>query len=544
MRGENLACQAANLQVEYARMAMSALQNKLFDEILQARQRVYAVGEPTPLQQIKLPGIDAVVFAKREDLGPIKAYKWRGAYNCMAKLSPDARARGVVAASAGNHGQGVALAAARLGCQAHIFMPRSTPAVKQNAVKMHGGNHVEIVLVGDSYDAASAAAHEYAEQNGLTFVHPYDDVYTMGGQGTLADEVVMSGQGPFDRVYLQIGGGGLASGCACWFKHFWPDCHCIGVEGVNQASMKLAVEKGYREELSYVDVFCDGTAVRKAGELTFELCRELLDEYVTVTNDEVCQAIRSIWNSLRVVPEPSGAMGLAAFLQDWDKGRVKPGERCLVVLSGANMDFSQLGVVASRGGVRETNRELRYLRIPMETKRGQIIKYLKNIPEGVQLMDVQYGRVEGDIQHPVFGVLGTGAQFEEIRQRLSIRGMQAEDVTADEDVHFRMISYDRMHLSHPVFFVIEFPERPGAFIEFMRVMGEYANLCYFNYRYSGEHVGRAMVGLEFSSKEDRDACRKRAEELRGTTIQGIHELPDKVRHRVLDQMSPIGRTSC
>lgn len=523
---------------------MSALRDSLFDEILQARQRVYAVGEATPLQRLQLPGVDAVVYAKREDLGPIKAYKWRGAYNCMAKLSPEARARGVVAASAGNHGQGVALAASRLGCRAVIFMPRSTPAVKQNAVRTHGGDHVEIVLEGDSYDAASAAAHAYADEHQLTFVHPYDDIATMGGQGTLADEVVMSGLGAFDRVYLQIGGGGLASGCACWFRKFWPECRCIGVEGVNQASMKLAVEKGQREELAYVDVFCDGTAVRKAGEYTFELCRELLDGFVTVTNDEVCQAIRAIWNAIRVVPEPSGAMGLAALLQDWDQGRIKPGERCLVVLSGANMDFSQLGVVAGRGGVRETNRKLRYLRIPMETKRGQILKYLKNIPAGVQLMDVQYGRIAGDIQHPVFGVLGTDAQFAEIEERLQSKGMTAQDVTTDEDVSFRMISYDRVHLSHPVFFVIEFPERPGAFMEFMSVMGEYANLCYFNYRYSGEQVGRAMVGLEFSTKEDRDACRRRAEAMRGTTIQGIHELPDSVRHRVLDQMSPIDRTTC
>lgn len=517
---------------------MSRIKDQLFEEILQARQRVYAVGEPTPLHRLNLPGVDAVVFAKREDLGPIKAYKWRGAYNCMAKLTPEQRAGGVVAASAGNHGQGVALAAARLGCKAHIFMPRSTPAVKQNSVRMHGGKNVEIVLTGDSYDAASAAAHEFAHANNLTFVHPYDDLATMGGQGTLADEVVMSGHGAFDRVYLQIGGGGLASGAACWFKKFWPNCKCIGVEGIDQASMSLAVKTGERRELPYVDVFCDGTAVRKAGENTFELCRELLDSFVTVSNDEVCQAIRALWNSLRVVPEPSGAMGLAALLQDWDAGKIAPGEKCLVVLSGGNMDFSQLGVVAARGGVRETNRSLRYLRIPMETKRGQILKYLSHIPVGVQLMDVQYGRIGGDIQYPVFGVLGTDEQFEQIRVGLAEHGLQAEDVTNDDDVIFRMISYDRVHISHPAFFVIEFPERPGAFSEFMSAMGKYANLCYFNYRYSGEQVGRAMVGLEFQTREDRDTCRALAEQMQGTTIQRIHEMPDHVRRRVLDSMSP------
>ncbi len=516
----------------------STLRDQLFDEVLQARQRVYAVGEPTPLQRISLPGVEAEVYVKREDLGPIKAYKWRGAYNRMATLTPEQRAAGVVAASAGNHAQGVALAAARLGCHARIFMPRSTPAVKQAAVRMHGGEHVEIVLTGDSYDAASAAAHEYADSLGLTFVHPYDDLATMGGQGTLADEVVMSGKGPFDRVYLQIGGGGLAAGCACWFRKFWPTCRVLGVEGVNQASMKLAVESGERRTLPYVDVFCDGTAVRIAGENTYELCRELLDGFVTVSNDEVCQAIRALWNGLRVVPEPSGAMGLAALMQDAREGRIRKGEKCLVVISGANMDFSQLGVVAKRAGVDMGGRRLRYLRIPMETRRGEILKYLRHIPEGIQLVDVQYGRIEGDIQYPVFGVLATEEQFASIDRSLAIRDLVAEDVTNDADVLFRMISYDRKHLSHPVFFVIDFPERPGAFHEFMEVMGEYANLCYFNYQYSGEFVGRALVGFEFASKEDRDICRQRANELRGTTIQGLHDLSDSVRRRVLGQMSP------
>lgn len=518
---------------------MSELKDRLFDEILQARQRVYAVGNPTPLQEIRIPDVEAVVFAKREDLGPIKAYKWRGAYNCMAKLTPEQRAGGVVAASAGNHGQGVALAAARLGCKAHIFMPRSTPVVKQNAVKMHGGEHVEIILTGDSYDAASAAAHKFADANNLTFVHPYDDINTMGGQGTLADEVVMSGKGSFDRVYLQIGGGGLASGCACWFKKFWPNCQCIGVEGVDQASMKLAVESGERKTLSYVDVFCDGTAVRTAGENTYELCRELLDGFVTVTNTEVCQAIRTLWNGLRVVTEPSGAMGLAALLKDYREGNIAPGTKCLVVLSGANMDFAQMGVVAARAGVQDAKKKERFLQIPMETRRGQILKYLESIPAGVQLTDVQFGRVGGDIQYPVFGVLGTEEQFASIREKLAGYGLEAKDVTNDDDVRFRMISYDREHLHHPVFFVIEFPERPGAFSEFMRAMGEYANLCYFNYQYSGESVGRALVGLEFETREDREACRALADTLKGTTIQSIHELKDDVRRRVLDKMSPI-----
>lgn len=516
---------------------MSKLVRSLFEEILRARQFVYEVGEETPLQQLKLRDIDALVYVKREDLGPIKAYKWRGAYNCMINLSALQRAKGVVAASAGNHGQGVALAARQLGCKAYVFMPRSTPEVKQRAVQRHGGDAVEIYLIGDSYDAACAAAKTFCQENSMSFVHPYDDLSTMGGQGTLADEVVLSGEGPFDRIYLQIGGGGLAASCACWFRHFWPECNIYGVEGVDQASMKHAIDSEKREPLSHVDVFCDGTAVRMAGEITYELCRDLLDGVITVSNDEVCQAMRSLWNTARIIPEPSGAMGMAALLQDWDKGLIKAGEKCLVVISGGNMDFSQLGVVASRAIERDKTRSLRYLRIPMVSKRGQALRYMSSLPDGVQLRDVQFGRTNSDIQYPVFGVFGTDEQFAEIDARLAKKGLKACDVTDDDDVRFRMISYDRTRLSHPVFFTIDFPERPGAFIEFMSVMSKYGSMCYFNYQYSGESVGRALMGLEFESREIRDACRLHAAELIGTTIQSIRELPDDVRRRVLGQMS-------
>ncbi len=512
--------------------------DELFEQILRARQRVYEVGQPTPLQVLEIKDFDALIYAKREDLGPIKAYKWRGAYNCMASLSEEQRERGVVAASAGNHAQGVALAARMLGCDAHIFMPRSTPEVKQDAVKKHGDNRVFIYLVGDSYDAASVAAKDFAKERNLSYIHPYDDFHTIAGQGTLADEVVMSGQGPFDHIYLQIGGGGLAAGAACWFRKFWPEVRLVGVEGEKQASMKLAIEQGERAILEHVDVFCDGTAVRQAGEITYPLCKELFDEFCTVSNDEVCAAMRAVWDGLRLVPEPSGAMGLAALLQDWDAGKILPGDKCLVIITGANMDFSRLRAVASRAGERDRERSLRYLRIPMQTKRGEVLKYLKQIPSGVQLREVQYGRIGGDIQYPVFGVYGTEKDFALIAQRLAEKGLEAEDVTEDIDVRIRMISYDRARLQHPVFFVIEFPERPGAFYEFMSVMGQHGSLCYFNYQYTGEHVGRALVGFEFDSREDRETCRQMAEQLKGTTIQGLHELSDRVRRRVLGIMSP------
>ncbi len=325
----------------------SALCDELFEAILMARQRVYAVSGATPLEEVAA-NLPFRLFVKREDLGPIKAYKWRGAYNRMALLSPEERSRGIVAASAGNHAQGVALAAKLLGVRAKIFMPRSTPDVKQEAVRRFGGDNVEIVLFGDAYDEASRAAHETAARERLTFVHPYDDIATMGGQGTLADECVMSGKGPFDAAFLQIGGGGMAAACACWLRRQYPGIRIYGVEGAQQASMKAAFAAGTPVNIGKADIFCDGTAVREAGKLTFPLCRELLDDIVTVTNDDVCWAIQMLWETHRVLPETSGAMGVAAALKS---EKELAGKKVLTVISGANIDFGMLGVITRNSQV-------------------------------------------------------------------------------------------------------------------------------------------------------------------------------------------------
>ncbi|MEG0838007.1 MAG: pyridoxal-phosphate dependent enzyme [Akkermansia sp.] len=516
---------------------MSELSNRLFEEILRARQRVYTIGKPTPLQKLNIPGVTAEVYAKREDLGPIKAYKWRGAYNCMASLSEEVRSRGVVAASAGNHAQGVALAARVLDCKARIYMPQSTPEVKQYEVRRQGGDHVEIVLSGASYDETATAAHDYVEAHGGAFIHPYDDLATMGGQGTLADEVVMSGRGVFDRAYVQIGGGGLASAVACWLKHFWPEIKIIGVEGIEQASMKTSVEAGKRTMLDYVDVFCDGTAVRTPGQQTFCLCEELIDEYVTVSNNEVCHAIRVMWESGRVVPEPSGAMGLAGFLKQWEEGAVAPDEKCLVIISGANMDFTQLSPIARQAGI--GNYGTRYLRIPMSSKRGQVLKYLRNMPPTTTLVDVQYGKTEGDIQYPVFGVSASDEDFACIRERLSARGIGFQDISDDDDVRFRMIHYQTELFENPLFVHIEFSERGGAFLDFMEGIADIASLCYFNYEYSGERVGRALVGMEFDTVEIRNICLDRIRSMPRNVIRAARQVSPMSFARILGNESPI-----
>jgi threonine dehydratase len=322
------------------------LDRRLRQEILFARERVYRFGQPTPMERLIMPGADTEpgpeVWVKREDLSPVKSYKWRGACNAMTQLSPEQRAAGVVTASAGNHAQGVALAAKRLGIHTRIYMPRSTPKVKQNAVRLHGGEWVTIRLAGDSYDEAVMAAREDQRTSGAAYVHAYDDLQVMAGQGTLADELVLSGQGPFDIAYLQIGGGGMASAVSCWLKTYWPAIEIIGVEGVGQASMKAALDAGQPIELRELDIFCDGTAVRKAGTLPFGICQSTMYTISTVTNAEVSAAIRVLWETLRCISEPSGAMGLAAVLKN---RAALAGKKVLIVITGANIDFLQLGLI-------------------------------------------------------------------------------------------------------------------------------------------------------------------------------------------------------
>lgn len=503
----------------------------LFEEILMARQRVYEVGEATPLERLPIGDLDIEIWAKREDLGPIKAFKWRGAYNAMASLSEEERGRGIVAASAGNHAQGVALAAKALGCKAEIYMPRSTPEVKQNEVMRHGGDAVKVKLVGDSYDDSGMAAKKRCEELGAVYIHPYNDLATMGGQGTLADEVVMATNVPFDRVYVAIGGGGLAASVACWLEKFWPDCKVFGVEGSGQASMKAAIDYGEPTELEYLDVFCDGTAVRKVGENTYPYCRDLLDGIVTVTNDEVCHAIRRLWETIRVIPEPSGAMGLAAALKDHAAGKIKPGEKVLMLICGANMDFAQLSNISRRAGIGSKQR--RYLRVPVLEGKGSLVNVLEQLPEGVSIVDLQYGKVGDDEQYPVMGLIGSADEYSQFDKTLEEQGIKATDVTREETVGYRIINYNADLFKYPLFVNIEFPERAGAFLAFMMQVKEYSSLCYFNYSYSGERVGRALVGMDFDNKEDQQTCLNLINSLVGGSIMAAHLVSDQTLTRLL-----------
>lgn len=471
-------------------------------EILHARERVYHFGQVTPIEPLPLAGPGPEIWIKREDLSSVKSYKWRGSCNRMSLLSPGEKKRGVVSASAGNHAQGVALAANRMKVKARIYMPLSTPKVKQQAVLQHGGEWVEIRLEGESYDESLEAARLDEIESGMVYIHAYDDLHVMAGQGTMADEVVMSGQGPFDAAYLQIGGGGLAAGVGAWLKSYWPDIRLVGVEGEGQASMMAAMDAQAPVQLDKVDLFCDGTAVRLAGELPFKVCSELLDEMITVSNSEVSQAIRMLWEGLRCISEPSGALGLAAVLKHREQ---LEGKRVLVILCGANIDFLQLGMVAQGQGA--TAERGRTVSICIPEVPGAMLDLLNEGFQGLNVSDFQYGKTSNDEAWPLFTLTADDSTvIDELAVRLDAKGLKWKEIGEAEDVYFRAIPLRGDLLTAPAFIRLDFYERPGALHDFLeqRVQGN-ANLCYFNYRQTGERIGRALIGLDFPTPYERDA---------------------------------------
>lgn len=317
-----------------------SLSEQVCQEIHQAKTRIYRLAGPTPLLGMKHPS-GASFYLKREDLSPVHSYKWRGAMNRLAQLSGQ-ECQHVVCASAGNHSQGVALASQVLGMRATIFMPLSAQELKVQQTRKLLDQRGEVVLVGKTFDDALGAAQQHAEEVGAVFIPPFDDVQVIAGQGTIGLEILQACPHP-GTVYLQIGGGGMAAGVACALKAADRNIRIVGVEAEHQASMAAAMNAGEPVLLNQIDHFCDGTAVRQAGKLTHALCSELLDGIVTVSNDEVRSAIRYLWEDQRIVPEPSGAMGLAALLRETDPRHI---EHAVVIMSGSNMDFSRLVALA------------------------------------------------------------------------------------------------------------------------------------------------------------------------------------------------------
>ncbi|MRD48891.1 threonine ammonia-lyase, biosynthetic [Caenimonas koreensis DSM 17982] len=445
------------------------------------------------------------VLLKREDQQAVFSFKLRGAYNKMAHLSPDALKRGVICASAGNHAQGVALSAHRLGTRAVIVMPVTTPQLKIEGVKALGG---EIVLHGESYSDAFAHATKLEKEQGLTFVHPFDDPDVIAGQGTIAMEILRQHQGPLDAVFVAIGGGGLISGVANYIKAVRPEIKVIGVQMNDSDAMMQSVAASKRMTLADVGLFSDGTAVKLVGEETFRIARELVDEYIAVDTDAVCAAIKDVFIDTRSIVEPAGALAVAAIKQYVATNKTR-GETYAAILCGANMNFDRLRFVAERAEVGEEREALLAVTIPEE--RGSFRRFCEligELPGGPRNVTEFNYRISDSAKAHVFVGLTTHGKGESSRiaSNFTRHGFEALDLTHDElaKEHIRHMVGGRSSLAQDERLLrFVFPERPGALMKFLSHMRPGWNITLFHYRNQGADYGRILVGLQVPKADDK-----------------------------------------
>ena len=473
--------------------------------------RVYDVAMESPLEPAKALSrrLHNKVLLKREDQQAVFSFKLRGAYNKMAHLTPEQLGRGVICASAGNHAQGVALSAHRLGTRAVIVMPTTTPQLKIDGVKTLGG---EVVLHGDSYSDAHMHALELEKAQGLTFVHPFDDPDVIAGQGTIAMEILRQHQGPLDAVFVAIGGGGLVSGVANYIKAVRPEIKVIGVQMNDSDAMTRSVAANKRITLADVGLFSDGTAVKLVGEETFRVSRELVDEFMTVDTDAVCAAIKDVFIDTRSIVEPAGALAVAAIKQYVAANKTR-GETYAAILCGANMNFDRLRFVAERAEVGEEREALFAVTIPEE--RGSFRRFCEligTLPGGPRNVTEFNYRISDAAQAHVFVGLATHGKGEsaKIAANFSRHGFEALDLTHDElaKEHIRHMVGGRSPLAQDERLLrFVFPERPGALMKFLSYMRPGWNITLFHYRNQGADYGRILVGLQVP-KADNKAFRE------------------------------------
>ncbi|MBA2965377.1 MULTISPECIES: threonine ammonia-lyase, biosynthetic [Ramlibacter] len=467
--------------------------------------RVYDVAVESALEPAKALSrrLHNKVLLKREDQQPVFSFKLRGAYNKMAQLEPQALKQGVICASAGNHAQGVAMAAHRLGTRALVVMPVTTPNLKVDAVKALGG---EVVLHGDSYSDAYGHAVALCEQQGLTFIHPFDDPDVIAGQGTIAMEILRQHQGPLDAVFVAIGGGGLVSGVANYIKAVRPEIKVIGVQMNDSDAMQQSVAAHKRVTLADVGLFSDGTAVKLVGEETFRIARELVDEYVVVDTDAVCAAIKDVFVDTRSIVEPAGAMAVAAIKQYVASNKTR-GQTYAAILCGANMNFDRLRFVAERAEVGEEREALLAVTIPEE--RGSFKRFCEligTLPGGVRNVTEFNYRISDAAQAHVFVGLTTSGKGESARiaANFTRHGFEALDLTHDElaKEHLRHMVGGHSGLARDERLLrFVFPERPGALMKFLSHMRPSWNISLFHYRNQGADYGRILVGIQVPASD-------------------------------------------
>ncbi len=469
--------------------------------------RVYDVAVESPLEPAKALSrrLHNKVLLKREDQQAVFSFKLRGAYNKMAHLTPEQLKKGVICASAGNHAQGVALGAHRLGTRAVIVMPTTTPQLKIDAVKALGG---DVVLHGDSYSDAYNYSLTLQKKQGLTFVHPFDDPDVIAGQGTIAMEMLRQHQGPLDAVFVAIGGGGLISGVAAYIKAVRPEVKVIGVQMNDSNAMIQSVRAGKRVQLDDVGLFSDGTAVKLVGQETFRLTRRLVDDYIEVDTDAVCAAIKDVFVDTRSIVEPAGALAVAAIKQYVAKHKTR-GETYAAILCGANMNFDRLRFVAERAEVGEEREALFAVTIPEE--RGSFRRFCEligTLPGGPRNVTEFNYRISDDREAHVFVGLTTAAKGESTRIATSFRkhGFATLDLTHDDlaQEHIRhMVGGHSALAKDERLLRFIFPERPGALMKFLSLMRPTWNISLFHYRNQGADYGRILVGIQVPKADDK-----------------------------------------
>jgi threonine dehydratase len=473
--------------------------------------RVYDVASESAFEPARILSqrLHNTVLLKREDQQPVFSFKLRGAYNKMAHLTPAQLKKGVICASAGNHAQGVAMSARKLGSRAVIVMPTTTPQLKIDAVRNLGG---DVVLFGESYSDAYQHAAKLEKKEGLTFVHPFDDPDVIAGQGTIAMEMLRQLQGlgtrHLDAVFVAIGGGGLIAGVANYIKAVSPDTKVIGVQMTDSDAMAQSVAAGKRVTLDDVGLFSDGTAVKLVGEETFRVARALVDDYVLVDTDAVCAAIKDVFVDTRSIVEPAGALAVAAIKQYVAKHKTR-GETYGAILCGANMNFDRLRFVAERAEVGEEREALLAVTIPEE--RGSFRRFCEvvgQLPGGPRNVTEFNYRISDSAKAHVFVGLTTHGKGEspKIAARFVRSGFEAIDLTHDElaKEHVRHMVGGRSALAKDERLLrFTFPERPGALLKFLSLMRPNWNISLFHYRNQGADYGRILVGMQVPAKDDK-----------------------------------------
>lgn len=480
------------------------MSKSLIKRILTAR--VYDVAIETPLERARSLSarLGNEVYLKREDLQPVFSFKLRGAFNKMFALTPEERAHGVVAASAGNHAQGVALSGSKLGIKTTIVMPKTTPDIKVNAVRAFGGT---AVLHGNSYDEAYAHARELEREQKMTFVHPFDDLDVIAGQGTIGMEILRQHSGPIEAVFLCVGGGGLIAGVGSYLKYLYPNIKIIGVEHEEAPTLYTSMQAGERVQLAQVGTFADGAAVKLIGEQTFEIARHVVDDMIQVSTDETCAAIKDVFEDTRTLLEPAGALSVAGMKKYVAEHKLQ-GKHLIAVASGANINFDRLRHVAERAELGEGREALLAVTIP--ERPGSFREFCHAISNR-PITEFNYRYADARDAQVFAGVKIAGGKQEReaLLKDLRSKGYSVTDLTDNEvaKIHLRyMVGGHSNGAKNEVLYRFMFPERPGALLHFLTSMSGGWNISLFHYRNHGSDFGRVLVGVQVPAAERGEFC--------------------------------------